>query len=252
MTVCVVTGAAAGIGRAVAERFLHAGWAVVGIDVDADALAATGEELAAIGPFDAVAADVADRRALERAAERADREGDLRCWVNNAALNFMGSADDMDPVVYDRGVAVNLGGVFWGTGAAVARMLVNGGGSIVNISSVQSFLGIKRFAAYAACKGAVNSLTRQVAAEYAARGIRCNAVAPGVIVTEMHHRLLAEHPDPASVRAFHEALCPMGRMGAPADVAEAVYFLAREETAAFITGQVLQVDGGATVVAPGQ
>ena len=250
--VCVVTGAAAGIGRAIARRFVQAEWAVVGVDVDERAMAATADELGAAGAFHPVLADVADRDVLATAAADAEGLGALRCWVNNAAINFMGSADDMDPDVLDRGVAVNLGGVFWGTHAAVACMLRNGGGSIVNISSVQSLMGIKGFAGYAACKGAVNSLTRQVAAEYAGRGIRCNAVSPGVIVTEMHHKLLAEHPDPEAVRSFHRALCPIGRMGTSEDVAEAVYFLARDETAGFITGQLIQVDGGATIVAPGQ
>lgn len=250
--VCVVTGAAAGIGRAVAERFVRDGWTVVGVDVDEKAMADTAAELGADGSFRPALVDVADRDALARVGADADAVGALRCWVNNAAVNFMGSVDDMDPAVLERGVAVNFGGVFWGTHAAVTRMLANGGGSIVNISSVQSLMGIKGFAGYAACKGAVNALTRQVAAEYAGRGIRCNAVSPGVIVTEMHRRLLAEHANPDAVRLFHKALCPIGRMGIPEDVAEAVYFLGQEETAGFITGQLIQVDGGATVVAPGQ
>lgn len=250
--VCVVTGGAQGIGRTIAERFLRGGWTVVTGDVDSAALEETGEAFADVGEFRGVECDVRHREAVERLGDEAESLGPLRCWVNNAAIAFSGAIHETDPAELERGVATNFLGVYLGCEVATRRMLGNGGGSIVNISSVQSMLGIRTFPGYAACKGAVNALTMQVAAEYAGKGIRVNAVAPGVIVTPMHEKLLAEHPDAESVHRFQKALTPIGRYGKPEDVAEAVWFLASEETAGFITGLLMKVDGGATVIAPGQ
>jgi NAD(P)-dependent dehydrogenase (short-subunit alcohol dehydrogenase family) len=171
--------------------------------------------------------------------------------VNNAAYNIIAPIHEIDRETYDKGIAVVFGGVFWGTAIAVRRMLANGGGNIINISSVQALTGFRGFPAYAACKGAIISLTRQVAAEYAGRGIRVNAIAPGLIMTPMNDKLLADAEDEDALRRSWDQLCPVGRYGQPEDIAEATYFLASDQ-ASFITGQVLQVDGGATIIARGQ
>jgi NAD(P)-dependent dehydrogenase (short-subunit alcohol dehydrogenase family) len=158
----------------------------------------------------------------------------------------VGAIHEIDEETASRGMAVNFGGVFLGTQMAVRAMLDGGGGAIVNVSSLQARFGVRGFPLYAAAKGAVVSLTRQVAAEYADRGIRCNAVAPGVIQTPMNERLLRQR---GHGRRSLEALSPMRRLGRAEEVAAAVAFLLGDE-ATFITGEVLAVDGGQQVIPP--
>ena len=209
----VVSGAASGIGREIAHRFLAAGDVVVGVDRDEDALERTSSELAGLVP---IAGDVADVATHERAADAAERAGRLEVWINNAGYNVIASIHEIDQATYEAGVATNLGGVFWGTAVAVRRMLAaSTRGSIINTSSIQALQGFPSFACYAACKGGIISLSRQVASEYAARGIRCNAIAPGVIATPMADQMLAEADDPDALRRAWDALTPIGRWGAP-------------------------------------
>jgi NAD(P)-dependent dehydrogenase (short-subunit alcohol dehydrogenase family) len=240
---CVVTGGAGSIGRAILRRLRADGWRVVCLDLvepprgEADA---------------AVCGDVADPASHAAAAREAVRLGDLRGWVNCAGYNILGSVADVDEQALRRGVDVDLLGVFFGCAEAARRMLTIGGSrAIVNISSIHAAVGFPGFAGYAMAKGGIESLTRQVAAEYLGRGIRCNAVAPGLIESEMNEQLLAEAPDPDALTTAWAALTPMGRWGAPQDVAASVAFLLGDDSA-YISGEVLSVNGGATILARGR
>jgi NAD(P)-dependent dehydrogenase (short-subunit alcohol dehydrogenase family) len=248
--VAVVTGGAAGIGRATA-RMLAAEGARVGI---ADVDEAGGERVAAEireagGECFYRRADVRSLADLEAVVgEAADRYGGLDVLVNNAAVAVPGSAGEMAEEDWTRVVDVNLSGVWRGMRAAIPRMLARGGGSIVNLSSVQAHVGFLGWAGYAASKGGIDALTRQAAVEYAPRGIRVNAVVPGTIMTEMNERIMRESGDAAGVMAGWTAMHPVGRVGQPEEVAAAIVFLASDE-ASFVTGEVLRVDGGMVVKA---
>jgi NAD(P)-dependent dehydrogenase (short-subunit alcohol dehydrogenase family) len=248
--VAVVTGAASGIGRATA-RALAAEGARVGI---ADVDEAGGERVAA-GIREAGGeaffrrTDVRSLADLEAVlAEAADRHGRLDVLVNNAAVSIGGAAGEISEADWLQVVDVNLSGVWRGMRAAIPRMLAQGGGSIVNLSSVQAHVGFVGWSGYAASKGGVDALTRQAAVEYAPMGIRVNAILPGTIATEMNERIMADSADPDAVMAGWVAMHPMGRVGQPPEVAAAIVFLASDD-ASFITGELLRVDGGLIVKA---
>src|SRR5690606_37840102 len=168
--------------------------------------------------------------------------GVLRTWVNNAGVSHPESIHEATKDAVEFIWGINIAGPFWGTAAACRTMLAAGTpGAIVNIASVQAFRGFVKQPAYAASKGAVVSLTQQVAAEYAERGIRCNAIAPGVIDTPLNQKVMEESPGPEALRAGWAALCPIGRVGTPADIGETAWFLGTD-VSSFITGQTIVVD----------
>jgi NAD(P)-dependent dehydrogenase (short-subunit alcohol dehydrogenase family) len=248
--VAVVTGAASGIGRATALALATEGARVGIADVDeagGEAVAARIRE--AGGEAFYRRTDVRSMAAVEAVlAEAADRHGRLDVLVNDAAVSVPGSAGEMAEEDWARVIDVNLSGVWRGMRAAIPRMLAQGGGSIVNLSSVQAHVGFLGWAGYAASKGGIDALTRQAAVEYAPRGIRVNAIVPGTIRTEMNERIMRESPDPDAVMAGWLAMHPMGRIGEPEEVAAAIVFLASDD-ASFITGELLRVDGGLVVKA---
>lgn len=244
---CVVTGAAGTIGRAIAERLSQQGWSVVGVD-----LVKFPSDLDRILMLEG---DIATPEVHAHAAILAATHAPLRGWVNCAGYNILGSVTEVSQAALRRGVDVNLLGTFYGVAAAAKAMLANTSGpvqgSIVNISSIQASVGFPGFAAYAMTKGGIEALTRQVAAEYVGQGIRCNTVSPGLITSDMNEKLLASSPDADAIRSRWRAITPIGRWGTGADVAAAVAFLLSDD-AAFITGEMLPVNGGALTVAPGQ
>jgi NAD(P)-dependent dehydrogenase (short-subunit alcohol dehydrogenase family) len=244
----IVTGGAAGIGRACALALAREGARVAVADV---AEAGGADTAAAIGAGGGEAffrrADVgvtADMRDLVRAT--VDRWGRLDVMVNNAGVAISGSVTEISEEDWDRVLAVNLSGVWRGMRFAIPEMLKTGGGSVINTSSVQSVVGFRGWAGYAASKGGINSLTRQAAMDYAAQGIRVNAVLPGTILTPMNERIMASAPDPSRVERDWLSLHPVGRLGRPEEVAGLVVFLASDESS-FITGELIRVDGGLVV-----
>jgi len=239
--VAIVTGAARGLGRKIAQSLAAAGAKVACVDVNEETLA---EAVAAIeaagGVAEAIACDVTDSdRVTEVVRGVADKWGGLQILVNNAGITrdnvIMRMKDDQwDPVI-----AINLRGTFLFTRAAAKPMMKGRRGRIINIASVSGLMGNPGQANYSASKAGVIGLTRTVARELAGRNITVNAVAPGFIATEMTAALGEE------ILAEVKKQIPLGRLGQPRDIADAVLFLA-SEAAEFITGQVLTVDGGLT------
>nr|WP_325218902.1 3-oxoacyl-ACP reductase FabG [uncultured Oscillibacter sp.] len=239
----LVTGASRGIGRAVAAVLAREGWAVcVNYLERRDAAESLVRELRAQGRAAmAFQADIADRESADACVRAASEElGPVELLVNNAGISRQGLFQDLDDAAWDRLLAVNLTGPRNAVLAVLPHMLSEKRGCVVNISSMWGLRGASCEAAYAATKAGVIGLTRSLALELAPSGIRVNCVAPGCVETDMV-RVLGE-----DTRRMLAEETPLGRLGRPEDVAEAVAFLASEK-AAFITGQVLAADGGFVV-----
>jgi NAD(P)-dependent dehydrogenase (short-subunit alcohol dehydrogenase family) len=233
----VVTGAARGLGRAIATRLAETGHLVVGLDMDRDEVTAAMTSLPGEG-HRAVAGDAGNLDMLTEAFAAIPPEANLRTFVANAGIARPGASVDFPMQSWDDLHAVLLRAVFLGAREAARRM--SAGSSIVMISSINGTLGFGGRAAYAAAKAGVQGLVRSLAVEWAERGIRVNAVAPGTVSTEMQQAFM--RTGYASPERFLRHV-PMNRFGVPAEVADAVEFLASPR-ASYITGVILPVDGG--------
>jgi 3-oxoacyl-[acyl-carrier protein] reductase len=237
--VAIVTGAARGIGREIARELLSMGMTVVAADVRDDLLAALPEALG--NPGEKLLPrklDVTNGDAFTALAdELADKLGRIDVLVNNAGITRDGLLLRMEDADWELVLKVNLTSAFFGTRAAAKHMLRQRSGSIINMASYSGIEGNRGQANYAASKAGLIGLTKTTAKELAGKNVRCNAVAPGFIDTEMTSNL------PQLAKDMALAMIPLKKFGQPADIARAVGFLA-SDASAYITGQVLSVDGG--------
>jgi NAD(P)-dependent dehydrogenase (short-subunit alcohol dehydrogenase family) len=235
--VAIVTGAAQGIGEACARRFAQEGCQVVIADV-ADA---RGQALAAELKAAYVHCDVGDKAQVDAlVAQALALHGRIDVLVNNAGIFKAADFLDVSEADFDAVLRVNLKGSFL-VGQAVARVMAQAGrGSIVNMSSVNSVLAIPNIASYNVSKGGINQLTRAMALALADKGVRVNAVGPGTIATELAAKAVL-----TSDEARHKIMMrtPLGRLGAPGEIADVVAFLA-SDASSYITGEIIMADGG--------
>ena len=233
----IVTGAGSGIGQAMAAGFLAEGATVFAADLSVSAVPAG---------CTAVTVDVTSPDDVHALVERAvTATGRLDVLCNNAGIASTSDVLSCTPEEWDRVFAVNARGVFLGTQAALPQMLAQGRGAIVNTASVAGMVGFRDRAAYCASKGAVIAFTKQVAVQYAGTGVRCNCICPGTVDSPWVQGLLDQADDPAARRRELIARQPVGRLGTPAEVAQAALYLASDD-ADFATGTALVLDGGLT------
>jgi NAD(P)-dependent dehydrogenase (short-subunit alcohol dehydrogenase family) len=244
--VAIITGGASGMGRVAARMFAAEGSKVVVADITAPAAQSVVDEVkAAGGEAIAVVADVSKEADAKRMIdETIAAYGRVDVLYNNAGIMPLddGSITEADGAIWDAVLGVNVKGVAFGCKHGIPAMLANGGGSIINVASFVAWLGAATSqTAYTASKGAVLAMTREIAVEYARRGIRCNALCPGPIETPLLLALLSDE----AKRQRRFVHIPMGRLGHAEELAKAALFLASDDSS-YMTGASLIVDGGIT------
>ena|ERR1700712_3914914 len=243
--IAVITGAAQGIGRACAECLLADGAKVVIGDINADRLAATATEIGSPETVHSVVTDVSKKDQVEALiAAAVAKFGRVDIMVNNAGIAPVQPFLDITKESYDRVLAINLEGAFWGTQASARQMIAQGqGGVIINMSSINSGLANPNVATYAITKAGMNQITGTAAVAFARDGIRVVGVGPGTIDTEM---VRGDFVSSATEKAIM-ARTPLGRYGTAAEIAAVVAFLASDD-ASYITGETIYPDGGRRVL----
>jgi 2-hydroxycyclohexanecarboxyl-CoA dehydrogenase len=241
--VCIVTGAASGIGKGIATRLVAEGATVVVADLNGEAAEATAAELGngSIG----ISVNVTERAAVDAMTEQVmSTFGRIDVLVNNAGWDKVGPFLDSEVDVWDRVIAINLYGVLHCSQSVVRKMAEQGHGTVVNIGSDAARVGSSGEAVYSACKGGVVAFTKTLAREAARHGVTANAVCPGPADTPLFEQISAENP---KLRTALEKSIPLRRLAQPEDLANAVAFMA-SPASKYITGQTLSVSGGLTMI----
>ena len=243
--VAVITGAGSGIGEGTALAFAHCGAKVVAIDINGDAVAQTVDEITRrSGQAAAIQADVGSEASIDNAFKQVEQQAPrIDSLLNVAGIELYKDYLDVTDAEWDRQIAVNLKSVFLCARRAIPIMKRHGGGSIINTSSVQALATTGRITAYAAAKGGIISMSRDLARDFAKDGIRINTICPGCINTPMMDRAF-DSPEARdrAVAELNEGI-PLGRLGEPRDFAHLAMFLA-SSLSSYITGQAIVLDGG--------
>ncbi len=242
--VALVTGAASGIGRATAIRLATEGAAVACLDITEKGLEETLDSLGSLGATALGAkCDVSDEGSVDAAVKQAATLGRVEVLANVAGIGGFHHAHEVPVAVWQKMIGVNLTGTFLVTRATLPALL-DGGGAIVNVASTAGLIGSAYSAAYCASKGGVVMLTKALAVEYADKGVRVNAVAPGGVQTPLLGEFANSLPEGADAKHLYRIISRMGYCE-PADIASAIAFLASDESY-YTTGAILSVDGGIT------
>lgn len=242
--VCLITGGGSGIGRATCLLFAREGAKVVVADKSLSAARAVAAQIGAAAI--AIEVDVAQSAGVRAMIEATVRDfGRLDVLINNAGYGIPGSVTETSEDDWDKLMAVNVNGVFYGCKYAIPVMKQQGGGVIVNTASIVATVGIRNRAAYCASKGAVAALTRAMALDHVTDNIRVNCVAPGTIDSPYFEEIFRKSDRPVELRRELEARQAMNRLGRPEEIADAFLFLA-SDASSFCTGSMLTADGGMT------
>jgi len=239
--ICIITGAAQGIGFACAKRFCDDGAIVILSDINSEQGEASAKDLTdGGGKAEFIACDVGEKTEVDVLVNAVvAKHGRLDVMISNAAILHTATILDLEEEDFDRVIRVNLKGFFLSGQAAAKQMVKQGSGAIINMSSIQAVITNPNLLSYAMCKGGVKQLTVAMALALADKGVRVNAIGPGSIATNMVEQLAS---DPA-IRRNMMSRTPMGRLGKPEEIASVAAFLA-DDDAAYITGETINVDGG--------
>ena len=240
--VAIVTGGGSGLGLAIAEKFTKNGIRTIIVGRDREKLKVAGLQLGE--NCIPVSCDLSDLSSVPSFVEKIVKEhGHIDILVNNAGINMKKEFTEVTDEDFQKVLTINVNAVFALSREVVKHMVVRGSGNIINISSMAAHYGIPKVIAYSASKTAIEGMTRSMAVELSPMGIRVNAIAPGFIYSAMTDKALNDDPE-RKAKVFGRT--PMGRMGQPADIAEAAYFLSGDASK-YITGVVLPVDGGNSI-----
>ena len=243
--IALVTGGGRGIGRGIVNRFLEEGAQVAVVQRKSLDNALEGHPRVAY-----VQADLSVSSSIATAIEHVvERFGGIDIFVNNAGIMFERTISEILQEEWDLMMAINLRAPLFLTQAALPHMRKRGGGSVINIGSIEGLGANPGHAAYCASKAGIHGMTRAMAVDLGADNIRCNAIAPGWIASELSETYLESHPDPAAARDALNRLHPLGRVGRPTDVGDLAVYLASENSS-FLTGQIVVLDGGRTAKLP--
>ncbi|MFI0820822.1 SDR family NAD(P)-dependent oxidoreductase [Streptomyces sp. NPDC021098] len=249
--VAIVTGGAGGVGRTLVRKLTHEGAAVMIADVSAEGSGSLAKEVEAAGATVAFeAGDLRERSYCEHVVARTvERFGGVDILINNAGIMFEHSLSRLRVEEWDLMMAVNLGAPLFLAQAALPQMRDRGGGSIVNIGSIEGLGANPGPTAYCASKAGIHGMTRAMAVDLGEDNIRCNAIAPGWITSELSEKYLASHADPDAARDALNRLHPLGRVGRPTDVGDLAVYLAGDGSRS-LTGKTVVLDGGRTAKLP--